>query len=35
MKLNGRIQIPVASDILGRINSVDMDVVVRGQCPNR
>jgi len=35
MKLNGRIQIPVASDVLGRVSSVDMDIILRNQCPNR
>lgn len=31
----GRIQIPVGTDILSRANSVDMDIVLRKQCPNR
>lgn len=35
MKLNGRIPIPVSQDVLARANSVDMDVVLRDQCPKR
>lgn len=35
MKLNGRIPIPVGTDVLSRVNSVDMDVVLREKCPNR
>jgi hypothetical protein len=35
MKLNGRIPIPVSADVLARAASVDMDVVLRDQCPNR
>ena len=35
MKLNGRIPIPVSADVLARAASVDMDVVLRKQCPNR
>lgn len=35
MKLVGRIQIPVSLDVLARASSVDMDVVLRNQCPNR
>lgn len=31
----GRIQIPVTPEVLSRANSVDMDVVLRKQCPNR
>jgi len=31
----GRIQIPVGADVLSRANSIDMDVVLRKQCPNR
>lgn len=31
----GRIQIPVGADVLGRANTVDMDIVLRKQCPNR
>jgi hypothetical protein len=34
-KLNGRIPIPMPPDVLSRVNSVDMDVVLRDQCPNR
>jgi len=35
MKLVGRRPIPVSPEILSRANSVDMDVVLRNQCPNR
>jgi hypothetical protein len=35
MKLNGRIPIPVPQDILARASGVDMDVVLRDQCPKR
>jgi len=35
MKLVGRIPIPMAPDVLSRASTVDMDVVLRGQCPNR
>lgn len=35
MKLIGRIPIPVTPDVLARANSVDMDVVLRNQCPKR
>lgn len=35
MKLNGRIQIPIRPEILGRATIVDMDVILRNQCPNR
>ena len=35
MKLNGRIPIPVPTDILSRASSMDMDVVPRNFCPNR
>lgn len=35
MKLVGRIPIPVSPDVLARAASVDMDVVLRNQCPNR
>jgi hypothetical protein len=35
MRLNGRIPIPVPADVLARANSVDMDVVLRNQCPKR
>jgi len=35
MKLNGRIPIPMSPDSLARANSVDMDVVLRNQCPKR
>jgi hypothetical protein len=31
----GRIQIPVGPEVLSRANSVDMDIVLRKQCPNR
>lgn len=31
----GRIPIPVRSDQLAQISSVDMDIVLRNQCPNR
>lgn len=31
----GRIQIPAAPDVLARANSIDMDIVLRNQCPNR
>jgi len=31
----GRIQIPVGPDVLSRAHSVDMDIVLRKQCPNR
>jgi hypothetical protein len=31
----GRIQIPVGADVLARATSVDMDIVLRKQCPNR
>lgn len=31
----GRIQIPVGPDVLSRASSVDMDIVLRKQCPNR
>lgn len=34
MKLNGRIPIPVTTDVLSRASSVDLDVVLRNQCPN-
>lgn len=35
MKLNGRIPIPVSTDVLSRASTIDMDVVVRNQCPVR
>jgi hypothetical protein len=35
MKLNGRIPIPMPADVLARASSVDMDVVLRNQCPKR
>lgn len=35
MKLNGRIPIPVSQEILARASSVDMDVILRDQCPKR
>lgn len=35
MKLVGRIPIPVSPEVLSRASSVDMDVVLRNQCPNR
>lgn len=35
MKLVGRIQIPLPQDILSRASSVDMDVVLRNNCPKR
>lgn len=35
MKLNGRIPIPLNSDVLARATTVEMDVVLRNQCPNR
>lgn len=35
MKLKGHIPIPVTQDILARANSVDVDVVLRNQCPRR
>jgi hypothetical protein len=31
----GRIQIPLRSDILAQATSIDMDIVLRNQCPNR
>jgi hypothetical protein len=31
----GHIQIPVGPEVLSRASTVDMDVVLRGQCPNR
>jgi hypothetical protein len=31
----GRIQIPVGAGVLAQAHSVDMDVVLRAQCPNR
>lgn len=31
----GRIQIPLSPDVLQRASSIDMDVVLRNQCPNR
>lgn len=31
----GRIQIPVGPEVLSRANTVDMDVVLRKQCPNK
>lgn len=31
----GRIQIPVNPQVLSRANGVDMDIVLRNQCPNR
>jgi hypothetical protein len=31
----GRIQIPVGPSVLSRAHSVDMDIVLRKQCPNR
>jgi len=34
-KLHGRIPIPMPADILARASSVDMDVVLRNQCPKR
>lgn len=35
MKLHGRIPIPISPDVLARANSVNMDVVLRNQCPKR
>ena len=35
MKLTGRIPIPVSSEVLSRSSSVDLDVVLRNQCPKR
>ena len=35
MRLNGRIPIPMPADVLARASSVDMDVVLRNQCPKR
>lgn len=35
MKLDGRIPIPVSPDVLARATSIDMDVVLREQCPKR
>jgi hypothetical protein len=35
MKLTGRIQIPVTPEVLSRANFIDLDVVLRNQCPNR
>lgn len=35
MKLTGRIPIPVSPEVLSRASSVDLDVVLRKQCPNR
>lgn len=35
MKLNGKIPIPMSPDMLSRATSIDMDVVLRNQCPNR